>query len=310
MIPMLFQHHLSAISVSAPAKLNLFLNVIGKRADGFHELETLMVSVGVYDTLRFSEDATGEIKLRCFNYGAARTADPRNKGELSAGADNLVVRAAELLRSKTGTPGKPNPGARIELYKRIPLAAGLAGGSSDAAATLVGLNRCWKLGLSLKELHPLAAELGSDVPFFLNTTGAAVCTGRGEIIDPIELPMRLHFVIVRPRTGLSTALVFKHCQPSNAPSQVAELVASLKQGRLARGAQLLYNTLQEPAERLNADVTQLKQVFSRQPVIGHMMSGSGTSYFGLCHNRRQALQVSARLKAMRLGDVFVTQSRP
>ena len=303
---MLFQHQLSAVTVSAPAKLNLFLNVIGKRPDGFHELETLMISVGVYDTLRFSEGTPGEVKLRCFDYGAARTADPRSKGELSAGADNLVVRAAELLRSKTGTP----QGARIELYKRIPLAAGLAGGSSDAAATLVGLNRCWNLGLSLKELHPLAAELGSDVPFFLNTTGAAVCTGRGEIIEPIELPLRLHFVIVRPRTGLSTALVFKHCQPSGAPSQVNELVTNLKQGRLARSAQLLYNTLQEPAERLNADVTQLKQVFSRQPVIGHMMSGSGTSYFGLCHNRRQALQVSARLKAMRLGDVFVTQSRP
>ena len=308
---MLFQRQASTVVLHAPAKLNLFLNVLGKRSDGYHELETLMLSVGLYDTLRFSESPSRGIELRCFAAGPRKITPPGSASEgesleLPAGRENLVVRAAELLREATGTLR----GARVDLYKRIPLAAGLAGGSSDAAATLAGLNLLWDLKLKSQELQSLAAKLGSDIPFFLGARPAAICRGRGEIVEPLDLPLQLHFVIARPRTGLSTALVFRHCRPGAATGSANDLARCLQQGRLARAARLFHNSLQEPAEALNSDVAHLKRAFSRQPFIGHLMSGSGTSYFGLCAHRRQALQLSARLKATRLGDVFVAQSRP
>jgi 4-diphosphocytidyl-2-C-methyl-D-erythritol kinase len=302
---MLFREQTTAITVAAPAKLNLFLKILGKRTDGFHELETLMVSVGLYDTLQISADPSGELSLSCHDAGANRPGDPpRELPPVDRG--NLVLRAAELLREATGT----QQGARIELLKRIPLAAGLAGGSSDAAAALVGLNRLWRLGLSSLELHDLAARLGSDVPFFLCPSAAAICRGRGEIIEPQALPLRLHFVIARPRTGLSTALVFKHCRPSSIDWSAKDLADAWARADLNRAARYFHNTLQEPAERLNSEVSTLKAWFSRQAFVGHMMSGSGTSYFGLCRSHDQARQLAARLKALRLGDVFVARSRP
>ncbi|MFN0056654.1 MAG: 4-(cytidine 5'-diphospho)-2-C-methyl-D-erythritol kinase, partial [Planctomycetales bacterium] len=165
----------TAVTVAAPAKLNLFLKVLGKREDGYHELETLMVSVGLYDTLQLKADPSGKIELACHDAGTLPPgALPRELPP--ADGTNLVVRAAQLLRQVTGT----QQGARLELIKRIPMAAGLAGGSSDAAAALIGLNRLWRLDLTGRELHELAAQLGSDVPFFLCPTPAAICRGRGE----------------------------------------------------------------------------------------------------------------------------------
>lgn len=307
---MLVRDEPRAVVVGAPAKLNLFLQVLGKRADGFHDLETLMVTVGIYDTLRFSAvsaDSPDALTLTCVD---ARSRSRPGAGEalpLSSGPDNLVMRAAFMLREVTGT----QQGANIELVKRIPLAAGLAGGSTDAAATLVGLNRLWKLNLPNAELRVLAARLGSDVPFFLSPvpTGAAVCRGRGEILEPVRLPQRLHFVIVRPQSGLSTAQVFRHCRAGSATGRVEDLVRHLQHGRLHAAARCLHNSLQEPAELLNVEVTQLKHAFGRMPFLGHLMSGSGTSYYGLCQHRRQAVALAARLRGTRLGDAFVAQSR-
>jgi 4-diphosphocytidyl-2-C-methyl-D-erythritol kinase len=293
----------TGVIVSAPAKLNLFLKVLGKRVDGYHELETLMVSVSLYDTLLLSDDPDGRLQLFC------RDGRPRNRSDASqeplpSGPDNLVFRTAQLLKTATGV----SRGARIDLVKRIPLAAGLAGGSSDAAATLWGLNHLWRLGLSAAALATLAARLGSDVPFFLAPTPAAICRGRGEIVEPLPLSARLWFVIARPPTGLSTAEVYRHCRLSAAACSAGDLAARLRYGRLKSMAGLFYNALQEPAERLDANVTRLKRAFARQPFAGHLMSGSGTSYFGLCRSRRQAVHLAGRLKAARLGDVFVASS--
>lgn len=302
---MLCRGQTTTVTVFAPAKLNLFLKVLGKRADGYHELETLMLSVGLYDSLRLTDDPSGRLELECSDGGpcngwAARRELP------GSGTDNLVIRAAELLRSAAGA----SRGARIELVKRIPLAAGLAGGSSDAAATLWGLNRLWNLGLSIPDLAALAARLGSDVPFFLCSSSAAICRGRGEVVEPLSLPARFWFVIARPPRGLSTAEVFRNCRASDVAWSAEELAGRLSQGRLDAAAGLFHNALQEPAERLCSDVARLKTAFARQPFAGHMMSGSGTSYFGLCRSRRQAQQLAARLRATRLGDVFAVSSRP
>jgi 4-diphosphocytidyl-2-C-methyl-D-erythritol kinase len=304
---MLSRDQNNSVTVAAPAKLNLFLNVLGKRSDGYHDLETLMVSVDLCDTLRLFADPAGTLSLTCHDAGRVNTGPGQTARELPpADGGNLVLKAAELLRQTTGVPH----GARLELTKRIPLAAGLAGGSSDAAATLVGLNRLWGLNLAPRELHDLAARLGSDVPFFLCSSAAAICRGRGEIIEPLRLPLRLHFVIARPRSGLSTAEVFRHCRPAPIASSASDLADACARGRLDLAMRFLHNTLQEPAERLNRDVTTLRRWFSRQPFLGHLMSGSGTGYFGLCHTHQQARQLAARLRATRPGDVFVARSRP
>ena len=294
-----------ALIVHAPAKLNLFLEVLGKRTDGYHELETLMVSVGLYDTLVFREGHSETIEVRCLGAGQSIDCGEGGIDSIPTGRDNLVVQAAHLLRDHTGV----QRGATICVWKRIPPAAGLAGGSSDAAATLVALSRLWNVPLSAAEFHELAVRLGSDVPFFLARTAAAVCRGRGEQIEPIRLPASLSFVIVRPPTGLSTSQVYRSCQPSSPARSCRPLVRSLIAGRLAEAGRLFHNALVAPAEQLNKDVTLIRRVFSRQPVLGHSMSGSGTACFGLCTTRYQALALARQLAAMRLGRVFVVQSR-
>ncbi|MBT6155145.1 MAG: 4-(cytidine 5'-diphospho)-2-C-methyl-D-erythritol kinase [Planctomycetaceae bacterium] len=294
-----------SLVVETPAKLNLFLEILAKRADGFHELETLMVSVGLYDTLSFSEEASGQIRLSCFAAGSNCGAKLRAADKLPSDGNNLVVRAARLLRDHTGV----SHGVRIELQKRIPAAAGLAGGSSDAAATLMALNRFWNLDLSHGLLTELASQLGSDIPFFLCRSAAAIGRGRGEVIEPVRIPLGLYFVIVCPDDGLSTALVYQHCRPASKPRSVETLVDALESVRLSRAGQLFHNALQSAAEDLNAGVSQLCNRISRQPVLGHMMSGSGTACFGLCENRPQAIRVAARLRAARIGRVFVARCR-
>ena len=147
---MLSVRHNDAVLVWAPAKVNLFLEVLAKRSDGYHEIATLLVAVSLTDTLEFKEDASGEIQLTC------------DQPDLATGPENLIVRAATLLRERTGHKS----GVTIRLAKRIPVAAGLAGGSTDAAATLAGLNELWQLGLKSSELSRLAGDIGSDVAFF------------------------------------------------------------------------------------------------------------------------------------------------
>jgi 4-diphosphocytidyl-2-C-methyl-D-erythritol kinase len=307
---MFFRHNGRMLTVHTPAKVNLFLEILGKRPDGYHELETLMVSVGLYDTLCFAEEPSQQISLRLFSAGARSSetqieTEAARDGEIPGGTDNLIVRAAELLREHAGV----RQGVRIGLFKRIPVAAGLAGGSSDAAATLAGLNRLWRLQLADRELHRLASQLGSDVNFFLAGAAAAVCRGRGERVEPLHVPLQLHFVIVRPGAGLATGSVFRRWHASASPHRVDAIVECLKAGRRERVARHLHNALQPPAESLCPEVTRLREVFSSQPVLGHMMSGSGTSYFGLCNHRGQALQVAARLRAARVGRVSVVSSR-
>ena len=318
---MLLRQQGRTLVVHTPAKLNLFLEILGKRPDGYHELETLMVTVGHYDTLRFTEEtsfarssspaalptdsdeATSPgISLTC------RWAGPPacSPGPLPTGTDNLVVRAAQLLRDVSGT----RRGVRIELTKRIPLAAGLAGGSSDCAATLVALNRLWELGLSDRQLLELAARLGSDVAFFLMRTPAAVCRGRGEIIEPLVRPMRLHFVISKPASGLSTAAVFRQCRATAEPRSARPLVEALRAGRLSLAANRLHNALQSPAEELNPDVIRLRRLFDRLPFIGHQMSGSGTSYFGICSQQEQARALAAQVRSTGCDHVFVASTQP
>src|SRR5262245_43325190 len=173
------------IEITTPAKINLFLEVLARRPDGFHEIETLLAAVTIWDTLHFAPDASGRIALSC------RWAAEHSGGDIPADQDNLVWRAAALLRERAAVAA----GASIHLIKRIPAAAGLGGASSDAAATLVAANLAWRLNWRREQLCELAAELGSDVPFFL-TRGAALASGRGERLAELGVP-RLHIALVR-----------------------------------------------------------------------------------------------------------------
>ena len=210
----------------APAKVNLHLEVLGKRPDGYHEIATLMVAIRLFDTLVFRDEPTGDIRLQCTRHG------------LSTGPDNLVVRAAHLLQQHAGC----QRGAAIRLVKRIPLAAGLAGGSTDAAATLAGLNELWKLGLGREELANLAARLGSDIPFFLDGP-AAWCSGRGERVKATPLGATLDFVLLCPPFGLSTADVYRRVMVQERPESGEEIRRALATGEVAAIAQAMHNRL-------------------------------------------------------------------
>lgn len=288
-----------SLAVHAPAKLNLFLEVLGRRPDGYHELETVMVSIGLYDTLLFTGDASQQTRLRC-RLATTHAVSPQQQASLS-GEDNLVLRAAHVLREETGC----DRGVRIDLIKRIPLQAGLGGGSSDAAATLVGLNRFWELGLSSVRLHKLAARLGSDVNFFLDSPRGALCTGRGEDILPLSLTQRLHFVVACPAAGLSTAEVFRHWQPTgDSPHSSAALVAALQSGRSHVAADRLFNALQTPACGLNDAVARTLADLQSAGGAAVAMSGSGSSCFALCRSARQARHLAGRVGARADGWVF------
>jgi 4-diphosphocytidyl-2-C-methyl-D-erythritol kinase len=305
------------VEVRAPAKLNLFLEILGKRPDGFHEIETVMVPVSACDTLVVWDDPSGRIELECERIAdtsqaaspepmAAKIAAPNEAAaekEVPTGSDNIVVRALEALRRRAGVAS----GARVRLIKRIPVAAGMAGGSTDAAAALAAANLVWNLNLSAATLSVVAAELGSDIPFFF-AGGAALCRGRGERIEPLAGGGVLHFAVVAPPVGLSTAAVYRACRPAADPHCSAGLVEALGRGDSTGTARRLHNRLQPAAESLSPWIERLKAEFARCDCLGSQMSGSGTSYFGVCRTARHARRVASRLAARGLGRTLAVRS--
>jgi len=298
-----------------PAKLNLYLDVFGRRGDGFHELETLMVAVRLWDALSMrptpaAGDHPGDILLNVRSSLPTRS-PPLGRDVAPTGKDNLVVRALELLRQRSGCA----LGARVELVKRIPAAAGFGGGSSDAAAALRLGNRVWRLRWSRERLAELAAEIGSDVPFFL-AGGAAVCRGRGECVERLPGFVPLHFVIVKPLDGLSTAEVY-HAYDALADSgtrlaaqPMEAIVTALRRGRLADLGRYMRNQLQVAAAQLSPWIDRARAVFDELDCLAHQLSGSGAAYFGLCRHGRHARRLASVLKSRGLGSVYALSSCP
>jgi 4-diphosphocytidyl-2-C-methyl-D-erythritol kinase len=271
---------------SAPAKVNLFLELLGKRPDGFHDIETLMVSVSLTDTLTVM--SAGTLTLKC--------TDP----SLPTGDDNLVVKAVKAVQRKTGFDG----GAAIHLHKRIPTAGGLAGGSSDAAATLLALNDLWNLGLTNLELASIAGEIGSDVAFFLNLP-SAWCTGRGEIVEPSQPKSRLSMVLVCPTVGLSTADVYRASSCHEIRRSAGPMRTAYASGDVVGIGRELFNRLAEPAEQLCPTVRKLREALARHAPLGCLMSGSGSTLFALCPDHRAAVRLAAKLR-----NEFATDPKP
>ncbi|WP_435007412.1 4-(cytidine 5'-diphospho)-2-C-methyl-D-erythritol kinase [Tundrisphaera lichenicola] len=293
--PMIVRSIEGGLEVQAPAKLNLFLEILGRRPDGYHELESLMVATDLRDTLTFADDPSGQIHLTCD--------DPA----LSTGPDNLVVMAAERLRAEAGV----TRGARITLRKAIPAQAGLAGGSSDAAATLIGLDRLWDLGASPAMLDELAATIGSDVAFFRQGP-CAVCRGRGEIVESRALPVPLHIVLICPPVGVSTAAVYRNLIPPERPRPIGAVLEALDSGDIPSLGRSLFNRLQPVAESLEPSLGAVGEALVNlgPSLDGHLMSGSGSAYFGLARDRDAAEDAARRLGELGLGRVRVVTCGP
>ena len=289
--------------VRAPAKVNLLLEVFARRSDGFHEIETLMIPISLCDTLYFaSRPATKRIELRCQAIGSRPGTYSKFAG-IPTGEENIVVQAVRRLREQAGTTA----GAMIRLVKRIPLAAGLGGGSSDAAAALAVANLAWNIHWSTDRLSSLAAELGSDVPFFLGS-GGAVCRGRGEQIRRVTGLGHLHLVVVKPPVGLATENVYADVRSTTKPRKVAPLIHALQRGDMNIVGRLMHNQLQKAAERLTPWIERLIQEFNKLDCIGHQMTGSGSSYFGIFRSARHARCIATKLRSRDIGSVFVTCS--
>ena len=284
---MLLTRYLDDVVVWAPAKVNLYLEVLGKRPDGYHAIETLMITVGLFDTLVFRDEPTNQVELTC--------TDPA----LSTGPDNLVVRAAHLLQQHTGC----NRGCRIRLIKRIPMQAGLAGGSTDAAATLLGLNQLWKLGLQPDVLAKLGSELGSDVPFFFHAP-AAWCTGRGEIVSAVPVGGRLDLVLLCPAFGMPTAQVYRSVTVPGNPESGDAIRAALALGDADELGRRLFNRLQEPAVHLDSRIGEYYKRLAALAPAGQLMSGSGSSLFALARSQEEAERMAAALGTGAADDPF------
>ncbi|MBA4064135.1 MAG: 4-(cytidine 5'-diphospho)-2-C-methyl-D-erythritol kinase [Isosphaera sp.] len=281
----------AGLVAAAPAKLNLFLEVLGKRPDGFHALESLMVAVDLFDTLEVQPGPAGRVRLDC---------DPPG---LPTGPDNLVVKAAVALRTHVR---RPQLGADVRLTKRIPTQAGLAGGSADAALALLALNRVWKLGLTPAELAGIAAGVGSDVAFFLSPP-AGWCTGRGEVVTPEPAARPLDFVLVCPPVGLATADVYRRLAPPAEPVGGDALRAAVRAGDPEAVGRLLFNRLEEPAFALAPVVGRICDRLAAAGPCGARMSGSGSAVFAVCRSREHAQAVAAAFRAARPADEPVSR---
>ena len=265
------------VQLSAAAKVNVALEVLSRRADGYHEIATVMQAVDLSDRLVLEEADVLEV----------RTSAPG----VPTDERNLAYRAAAALRQAAGI----ERGARITLDKRIPVAAGLGGGSTDAAATLVGLNRLWGLRWPTERLDELAVGLGMDVPFFLRG-GAALATGRGERLTPLG-SAALGLVLVNPRFAVSTAEMYGQVTPAmyTDGARARDAAGALESRRATRVASTLYNGLESAARAAYPQIGQMQAALVAAGALGAAMSGSGPTVFGVARSWEQARQIRARV---------------
>lgn len=279
--------------VAAPAKINWFLELLDRRPDGYHGIETILQAVGLYDELTVEPAEATTVTVEGW---------PPDAGPLPE--DNLVTRAAALLAPEAGARGGPSdPGAAFHLVKRIPVGAGLGGGSADAAAALVALNRLWGLGLSLKDMERHAAALGSDVPFFL-TGGTALCTGRGEICRQLPSAAGAWLVLVKPPGPVSTGWAYAQWDALAAPRagrrDSRPLITALCDFNPPSGAESnwsiladalephLFNALERAVLPPRPDIEEAKAALLAAGARGALLCGSGSAVFGVAGSAADA----------------------
>lgn len=285
-------------SLLAPAKINLYLEILGSRPDGYHELAMILQSIDLADVIDIHANGTDNIRLHC------------DHPQVPLDQTNLAYRAAQLMIDQFPNAFSKFGGVDIEIEKHIPVAAGLAGGSTDAAAVLVGLDLMWQLGLTQSELQELAAMLGSDIPFCISG-GTAIATGRGEQLSPIPDLDNLHVVLAKYRSlAVSTPWAYQTYRQQYSTSYISDpqtlkersarvhsgdLVSAIAHKNTAKIGQYLHNDLERVVLPKYPQVQQLRQAFEQAGVLGTMMSGSGPTVFALTESRSQAEQVQQQV---------------
>jgi 4-diphosphocytidyl-2-C-methyl-D-erythritol kinase len=282
----------------APAKLNLRLKITGRRPDGYHDLVSIMVPVSLYDRIELQTTSRNLITISCEGFSA-----PADK-------ENLACRAAQAFFAHTGI----DHGLSIKLTKNIPVAAGLGGGSSDAACVLKALNQIWSCPLSVRELAGLALGLGADVPFFLSEKPCIV-RGIGEILEPIENWPELWYVIVTPPIRVSTAWVYGNLDWSPSEStggleltkdEYQYIIINLKKNAFVIG-RILDNDLERVTASRFPAIEDIKRALMNSGANGVLMSGSGPSVFGVFESKDRARQSKTDLTSLDIGDIFLAE---
>ncbi|OCQ98201.1 4-(cytidine 5'-diphospho)-2-C-methyl-D-erythritol kinase [Nostoc sp. MBR 210] len=284
----------------APAKINLYLEIIGDRPDGYHELVMILQSIDLADKISVRAISEQIIRVHC------------NHPQVPTDKTNLVYRAAELMTKQFPEAAAKHGGVEITLEKNIPVAAGLAGGSTNAAAVLVGIDLLWNLGLTQTEIEELGATLGSDIPFCV-AGGTAIATGRGEQLAPLPNLDHIYIVLAKYRSlEVSTPWAYKtyrqefgHTYLKDTEDLTAraaavhsgEIVQAIVRKDATEIAQKLHNDLERVVLPAYSQVMQLRELFATQPgVLGTMMSGSGPSVFAIVESEPQAQAVKQYIR--------------
>jgi len=273
----------------APAKINLFLRVLGKRADGYHDIVSLLQKITFYDELTFSPRPSG-IVLNCPG------------SDLPTSEDNLVFRAAQSVFAYINYPF----GVEIKLTKKIPLAAGLGGGSSDAATTLMALNEIFSFGLKKRELMTLGAKLGADVPFFIfgNT---ALASSIGDKLKAVQNLPELNFVLINPQFPLSTKMVYDNLNLRLTREKINYSIPRFF--ALGDVVRELHNDLEEVSLKLHPELNNLKQILLCHGALGALMSGSGPTVFGIFPDEKSAKKaINVLEKEVSSASIFFARS--
>jgi 4-diphosphocytidyl-2-C-methyl-D-erythritol kinase len=305
---------MQTFTLLAPGKINLYLEIIGDRPDGFHEMAMILQSIGLCDRLTVRALEVEQIRVHC------------SHPEVPNDQSNLVYRAAALMAEQFPEVYNRFGGIEIQLEKHIPVGAGLAGGSTDAAAVLIGLDLMWNLGLTRTEIQDLGAQLGSDVPFCV-AGGTAIATGRGEVLSPLPNLDNLHLVLAKYRSlSISTAWAYKTYRQTFGDTYVSvsgeasrqqqhihsgALVSAITARDVAKVGQLLHNDLEKVALPAHHAIAELKAAFEATHPLGVMMSGSGPTVFAIAETAEQAEYMAKTVRETLANpdlDLWITQS--
>jgi len=287
-------------SLTAPAKINLYLEILGDRSDGYHELVMILQSIELADQIDIRSLSTDDIRVSC------------NHPQVPQDETNLAYKAAKLMTERFPDVFAQFGGVEITINKQIPVAAGLAGGSTDAAAVLVGIDMMWQLGLTHPELQELAQQLGSDVPFCI-AGGTALATGRGEQLSPLPDLDSLYVVLGKYRSiAVSTPWAYKTYRSEFGDSYIRKTedlesrAAQVHSGPMVKAiankdgseiGQLLHNDLEKVVLPAYPQVSQLRDTFQNSGALGVMMSGSGPTVFALCESQAQAQEIEQQIRS-------------
>lgn len=272
---------MNSIGLKSRAKINLSIDVLGKRQDGYHIVEMIMQTIDLYDNLKITQIEEDSIKIKS------------NSQDIPLNQDNIVYKAANILKEKFNI----KKGIEISIQKNIPVAAGMAGGSSNAAAVLVGLNRIWDLGLNQLELKDIALQLGADVPFCI-TGGSSLAQGIGEELTDIHgLNENIHILICKPNIFVSTKEVYQSLDMNEIKKRPdnQKLIDALQVNDVKYVSENMVNVLEEVTSSKYNEINQIERIIMDNKALGSMMSGSGPTVFGLFDNKEYAIRAKEEL---------------